>query len=147
MASVLKPTTPTIIVDDDLDEELMFHIPRDAYTLAGFRRWVLSDAFPEKQPVLFLNGEIYLYMPKEDILTHAAVKSGVALPVLSSNEELDLGDFFINGVLVTNVQAGISKSPHMVGVLWDSVKNGRVRYVMNEEGEEVEIEGSPDWLL
>jgi hypothetical protein len=43
------------------------HISQDALTLAGFRAWVLSDKFPEKQPVTILNEEIYLDMSKEDI--------------------------------------------------------------------------------
>ncbi len=122
-------------------------IPRDAHTLAGFRRWVLSKDFPEKQPVMYLHGEIYLYMSKENIFTHAAVKTPVALTVGGLFREFDLGHFYINGVLVTNVEADISNNPDMVGVLWESLANGKVRYNTNAKNQEMEIEGSPDWLL
>ena len=147
MATTLKHSAPTIIVDHDLDNDLLLHIPADAHTLAGFRRWVLSDEFPEKQPVTFLNGEIYLDMTKENIFYHAAVKTAVAAPVIVLNEELDLGDFYINGVLVTNEEADVSNNPDMVGILWKSLESGKVRYVTSKKKQEMEIEGSPDWIL
>jgi len=140
-------TSPASTLNRKLNDDFVLHIPRDAYTLAGFRRWALSAEFPEKQPVMFLNGEIYLFVPKENINSHAAVKTPVAVKLGGIFAESDMGDFFINGVLVTNIDADLSKNPDMVGILWESLESGKVRYVTNEDGEEVEIEGSPDWLL
>ena len=147
MATAILPSIPPVFLNGKLDDDFVLHIPRDAYTLAGFRRWVLSDEFPEKQPVMFLKGDIYLYMPKENILTHAAVKTPIVIVAGGLFQQLDLGDFYINGVLVTNVEAEVSNNPDMVGILWESLKSGKVRYVTNKDDEEVEIEGSPDWLL
>lgn len=147
MTTAILPDVAPVFCNGELDDDFVLHIPRDAYTLAGFRKWVLSDEFPEKQPVMFLKGEIYLYMPKENIQTHAAVKTPVAFVVGGLFHELDLGDMFINGVLVTNVDAEVSNNPDMVGILWESLESGKVRYVTNKYKEEVEIEGSPDWLL
>jgi Uma2 family endonuclease len=147
MTTAALHSTPPVFLNGKLDADFVLHIPRDAYTLAGFRRWVLSDAFPEKQPVLFRNGEIYLFMPKEDVFTHAAIKTPVAIKLGGLFDKLDLGDFYINGVLVTNVEANWSGNPDMVGILWDSLESGKVRYVSNNKDRTVEIVGSPDWLL
>src|SRR5438067_1995123 len=147
MTTAILPSVAPVFFNGDLDDDFTLHIPRDAYTLAGFRKWVLSDEFPEKQPVMFLKGEIYLYMPKENVFTHAAVKTPVAVELGGLFRELDLGDFYINGVLVTNVEADVSNNPDMVGILWDSLESGKVRYINNDKDEAVEIEGSPDWLL
>jgi Uma2 family endonuclease len=147
MATVLQPSVAPIFLNGELEDDFVLHIPRDACTLAGFRRWVLSDEFPEKQPVMFLNGEIFLYMPKEDVFTHAAVKTPVAVELGGLFRDLDLGDFFINGVLVTNVEADVSNNPDMVGILWERLESGKVRYVTNKKDRTVEIEGSPDWVL
>src|SRR5262245_9072599 len=103
MTTLIQRSIAPIFNNDKLASDFTFHIPRDAYTLSGFRRWALSDAFPDKQPVLFLHGEIFLYMPKEDVFTHAAVKTLVAVEIGSLFRDRDLGDSYINGVLVTNV--------------------------------------------
>ena len=132
------------VVDDDVAG--LIHVPRSAHTLAGFRKWVLSDALPEKLRVTFIRGEIYLDMSKEAIRTHAAVKTAVAGAMFNLNQVADFGDLYINGVLVTNVPAEVSNNPDMVGVFWDSLEAGRVRYVAKKE-HEMEIEGSPDWVL
>src|SRR5258708_34776785 len=124
MATTLKSIPPAFL-DDERNSELLLHIPSNAYTLAGFRARVLSDDFPEKQRVTFLNGEIYFDMSKEDIFTHAAVKTPVALEVGGLMRELDLGDLFINGVLVTNVDANVSNNPDMVAVFWESLASGK----------------------
>jgi Uma2 family endonuclease len=147
MAPVTKSAFPVARTADNGDGDFLLHIPRSAHTLAGFRAWVLSDDFPEKQPVTFLKGEIFLDMSKEDIFTHSAVKTAVAGTLFKLNEELDFGNIFINGVLVTNVEADVSNNPDMVALFWDSLESGRVRYVTNRRGRDVEIEGSPDWVL
>jgi Uma2 family endonuclease len=133
--------------DEERDDDLLLHIPSNAYTLAGFRAWALSDEFPEKQRVTFLNGEIYLDMSKEDIFTHASVKTAAAGSLFKVNEEKEFGDLYINGVLVTNVAAGASNNPDMVAVFWESLDSGKVRYVKTNKERGVEIEGSPDWVL
>lgn len=147
MATAFKSIPTTVIEEDERDDELLLHIPSNAYTLAGFRAWALSDAFPEKQRVTFLNGEIYLDMSKEDIFTHASVKTAAAGTMFKLNEAKDFGDLYINGVLVTNVAAGVSNNPDMVAVFWESLDSGKVRYVKTKKERGVEIEGSPDWVL
>src|SRR5436190_4812625 len=131
MTTLTLPSAALVLKEDLKDET--FRIPRDAHTLAGFRRWVLSDDFPEKQPVMFLKGEIFLYMPKEDVFTHSAIKTPVAVELGGLFQQLVLGDFFINGVLVSNVDADWSGNPDMVGILWQSLESGKVRYVTNEK--------------
>jgi Uma2 family endonuclease len=147
MSIASLPFAAPVFYNAKRDDDFVLHIPRDAHTLAGFRRWVHSDEFPEKQPVLFRRGEIFLFMPKEDVFTHAAIKTPVAVVLGGLFGELDLGDFYINGVLVTNVDADLSGNPDMVGLLWESLESGKVRYVTNKKDRTIEIEGSPDWLL
>lgn len=122
-----------------------FRIPRSAHTLNGFRAWVLSDEFPEKLKATYLRGDVILDLSKEEIRTHAAVKTAVVVPVANLIEELDFGDLYINGVLVTNAAAAVSNNPDAVAVSWASLEAGRVRYV-TRKGRDLEMEGSPDWV-
>lgn len=119
--------------------------PPKPSSLSGFRAWVLSDFFPEKLKATFFDGEVFLDMSKEDIRAHAAVKTAVSGTLFVLNQEIDFGDLYINGVLVTNVAANVSNNPDAVAVFWKSLKSGRVRYV-RRNGRELEIEGSPDWI-
>jgi Uma2 family endonuclease len=124
----------------------LLHIPKEAHTLAGFRHWALSDELPEKLRVMFLHGEVYLDMGKEEIQYHALLKTEVGRVVANLNEEVDFGHLFINGVLVTNKAADVSNNPDMVAVFWGSLENGRCSYTRHGD-REVEIVGSPDWML
>jgi hypothetical protein len=124
----------------------LFRIPRETHTLAGFRAWVLSDEFPEKLKATYVHGEVFLDMSKEEIRSHAAVKTAVAGSLINLNAEVDFGDLYINGVLITNLAADVSNNPDMVAVFWESLEAGRVHYV-TKNGREMEILGSPDWAL
>jgi Uma2 family endonuclease len=86
-------------------------------------------------------------MSKEEIFSHSMVKTPVGGALHALNEEINFGHLFINGVLVTNVEAGVSNNPDMVAVLWESLDSGKVQYVTNKRQRGVEVEGSPDWLL
>ena len=123
------------------------HIPAEAHTLSGFRAWVLSDALPEKLPVAFIKGEVYLDMSKQDLWNHVAPKGEIFRVLLQLNHDLELGEFFMDGPLVTNESAEVSNNPDGVGMLHATLDAGRVRYLPGRKGQEVEIEGSPDWVL
>jgi Uma2 family endonuclease len=130
----------------DFDTPGFLHIPKEAHTLAGFRRWALSDEIPEKLRVMFLQGEVYLDMGKEEIQYHALLKTEIGRAVANLNEEVDFGHLFINGVLVTNEAADVSNNPDMVAVFWESLESGRCKYTRRGD-RAVEIVGSPDWML
>lgn len=146
MVTVLQSPTTTFPIDDNPEDRCLLRIPPDVHTLAGFREWALSDVCPEKMRLTFLDGVIYVDMSKEEILSHASVKTGVAGSMFNLNQELDFGDLFINGVLVTNVEADLSTNPDMVAISWQSLESGKVRYIRKNR-REMEIEGSPDWML
>jgi Uma2 family endonuclease len=121
----------------------ILRIPPQAHTQAEFRRWALSDEVPEKLPLAFINGEVFIDMSKEEIQTHALVKTVVGGRFFQINEEIDFGHVFINGVFVSNVAANVSNNPDLVAISYRSLKVGRVRYIERQE-RVLEIEGSPD---
>lgn len=86
-------------------------------------------------------------MSKEEILTHAEVKMAIAGAMFQLNQSLDFGKFYVDGVLLTSVDADVSNNPDMVAASWESIERGEVRFVTASNDREMEIEGSPDWVL
>ena len=124
----------------------LISIPAQAHTLAGFRAWALSEEVPEKLPLTFIRGKVYIDMSQEEIQTHALVKTSVGVGLSQLSEQIDFGHIFINDVLVTNVPAQVSNNPDIVAVSYRSLKSGRVRYV-ERQGRLMEIEGAPDAVV
>jgi Uma2 family endonuclease len=62
MATVSSPRAVSAgqVSQQDDFPDICLHIPKNVNTLAGFRKWVLADDFPEEIRVTFLQGEIYL---------------------------------------------------------------------------------------
>jgi Uma2 family endonuclease len=124
----------------------VLRISPDAHTLAGFRRWVHSAAFPEKLRCHFIRGTIYLDMTQESIDTHVAVKGAVFRTLLNQVFDNDLGEFYPDGVLLTNKAAQVSNNPDGIAALWSTLESGRLRYV-HKKGKAVELQGTPDWVM
>lgn len=124
-------------------------IPVNATRLPGFRAWAHSPQFPERGRISFLNGELFIDMSPEELENHNKVKEAIGRGVGNLNEECDAGEFFTDGVLVTNAAANLSTEPDGTFITWESLKAGRVKYIQRKDrrGEFVEIQGSPDWLL
>jgi len=143
-------TTLVLSSIDDADADIersAIQLPPEPHTLAGFRSWVLADDVPEKLRVSYLRGRITVDLSKEEIQTHAEVKAKIAVVMGQMIQTIDFGKYYINGVLVTNVEADVSNNPDMVGIGWESLASGKVRFVASSKDREIEIEGSPDWVL
>lgn len=130
-------------------EQWSFRIPTSAMTLAGFRAWVTSDEFPQHIRAAFIGQEIFIEMSNEEPHTHVAVKGEISRVLMNLNREQKLGQFFVDGVLVTNEDASVSNNPDASFFTIKSFRSGRVRLVpkLDKEDSYREVEGTPDWVL
>jgi Uma2 family endonuclease len=124
-------------------------VPASAHTLAGYRAWAKSEAFPNRGQIFFLDQEIYIDMSPEELENHAKVKAEVGRVLMNINRKQKRGEFYPDGSLVTNVEANLSTEPDGSFVTWEALESGRVRLVPREgaQGEYMELEGSSDWVL
>lgn len=144
-----RPATKKAPAAPVAEDRWSFHIPTSAMTLAGFRDWATSDDFPEHIRAAFINEEIYLDMSKEELETHNKVKMEIARVLLNWNQEQQRGTFGGDGMLISNEAAGVSNNPDALFFTHASLQAGRVRLLPREgeQGQYLEIVGTPDWVL
>lgn len=143
----MATVSATAFDDERLDfTNVVLCVPPEAHTFAGFRKWVWSDEFPEQVRVSFIHGNVYLDVSKQSLQTHLAVKSGLYETLLPLMKSEDLGEFYTDGVLISNEAAELFNNPDGAAVLWETIQSERVRFLGNKRAE-LEIEGSPDWVM
>jgi Uma2 family endonuclease len=125
------------------------HIPADAYTLAGFRRWAISDEFPERGRISFLDGEIEIDMSPEEIRAHSDPKTELTHKLLNIVKANDLGQPLIDGALLVNEPANVSNEPDFMFCSWEAIESGRVQFpeTFPGSGRQMEVVGSPDLVV
>lgn len=123
------------------------HVPASVTDLASFRRWFHSDAFPEKGRICYLDGEVWIDMSMEQAFSHNQVKTEFAMALRQLVKGRDMGLYFSDGMLVSNVEADFSVVPDGVFGSHDAFDTGRLRLIEGKHGGYVELEGSPDMVL
>lgn len=131
---------PTIVFEDTV------RIPAEVADLASFRRWVHSNAYPERGRFAFLAGEVWVDMSPEGLFGHNRVKGEISRVLGNLLVDRPLGYLFHDRTLVTNQDAGLSTEPDGTFVSFDSLRANRARLVEGVEGV-TEIEGAPDMVL
>ncbi len=123
------------------------HVPVWVNDLESFRQWMHSDESPEQTALFFLAGEVWIDMSQEQIFSHVRLKQRFyeVLGPLGRRERL--GDFFPDGLLLTNEEADLSGNPDGTFVSKKSIRDGRVRLIEGAADGYVELEGSPDMVL
>jgi Uma2 family endonuclease len=122
-------------------------IPVSALSLEGFRCWAHSTDFPERGRIDFLAGSVEVDMSPDDLFTHGEPKGAIAVALGALVNDGDLGHLFIDRTRFSSASAGLSVEPDLAVVLWDSVRQGRARWVpaaSQEPDRYVEIEGALD---
>jgi Uma2 family endonuclease len=121
-------------------------VPPWVTDLDAFRRWMDSDYFPDAGHIEFIKGDVWVDMSKEQIFTHAAVKNEFNIVLGSMVKNKQLGLFFPDGVLFSNVATDIAVKPDALFVSTKALKD-RVRILEGKKEGYVELEGSPDMVL
>jgi Uma2 family endonuclease len=118
--------------------------------LAEFRRWALSDVFPQRGRIDYIGGRIEIDMSPEDLFTHGTLKLETASVIKRRVDELDLGHTFVAETRVSSVAANLSAEPDVVVLTHQALDDGRVTLVPKASGEAdryVEIDGGPDLVV
>ncbi len=124
-------------------------LPAGIGTLASFRAWVQSDDFPEHGHVSFINGNIEIDMSPDELESHNKVHGAVGHGISGLNDQIDLGEYFCDGALLTNSRAKLGTVPDGMFVKWETSASGRARFIPRKDraGQYIEIRGTPDWVL
>ncbi len=122
-------------------------IPLWVSDLASFRRWMDSDESPEKATVTYLAGEVRVDMSKEQIYSHNRVKNEFARVLESLARKKRLGEYFGDGIFISNVEADLSSKPDGTFVSRETFNSNGVQLVEGSQEGHVELEGTPDMVL
>ena len=123
------------------------HLPVWVRDLQSFRKWAVSDESPEKAPVFFLDGVVWIDMSKQQIFSHIALKQEFFRVLGQLIRSSQLGKFFPDGLLLTNSNANLSGNPDATFVSTAAFREQRVVLVEGKSTGYVEMEGSPDMVL
>ncbi len=129
--------------------EDQFEMPLGFDSLSDFRGWALSDEYPQRGRVDFVEGRIEIDMSAEELFTHGSPKVEITIVLGLRVKRLALGHLFVDRTRVSNDDAKLSAEPDIVYVSGDAIDSGRVRLISKASGgsgEYVEVEGAPDMV-
>lgn len=130
--------------------EEQVEIPLGIKNLADFRDWALSDKFPQRGRIDYVNGRIEVDMSPEDLFTHGTLKSEVSGEIKDRVNQLDLGHTLIAETRISSVPGDLSAEPDIVVITHQAIDDGRLHLIPKSSGEAgryVEVEGGPDLVV
>jgi Uma2 family endonuclease len=129
--------------------EEQFEIPLDLNSLADFRRWALSDDFPERGRIDFIDGRIEVDMSPEDLFCHGTLKTEVVGVVHRRAKQIGGGHVFTDVARVSCPSANLSAEPDLVYLLDETIQIGSVHLIprVGRTDKFIEIEGGPDLIV
>ncbi|HUT89179.1 MAG TPA: Uma2 family endonuclease [Thermoguttaceae bacterium] len=125
-------------------------IPLDLRSLADFRRWAMSDDFPERGRIDYIAGRIEVDMSPEDFFCHGTLKTEILAVLHRRVKGENLGHLVSDRTRVSSVEADLSAEPDIVFLSHETLHTGRARLVPkagSEPGRYIEVEGAPDLVV
>jgi len=119
-------------------------------SLAEFRAWALSDAFPERGRIDYIGGRIEVDMSPENLFFHGSIKTELVRVLANIVQSAGGGYLFSDRTRVSSPHADLSAEPDVVYLSAETIDSGRVRLVPSAGGEPdsyVELEGAPDLVV
>jgi Uma2 family endonuclease len=133
-----------VIFEEDLS------IPAGVSDLDRFRRWTSEETFPERGRIDYLAGTVEVDLSPEDLYTHGVVKTTISARLYPLIVDSGKGCLFSDSTRIVSPPAGLSAEPDVVAVLWESLRQGRIREIpaaKAEAGRFIELEGAPDLIV
>jgi Uma2 family endonuclease len=119
-------------------------------SLADFRRWALSDEFPERGRIDYLAGRIEVDMSPGGLFSHGTLKAAIVGALWQIVKRGGLGHLLTDRTRISCPAADLSVEPDVVFISDEALDSGRVRLVPKATGQAdryVEAEGPPDLVV
>ena len=124
-----------------------FVIPDGIHDLASFREWVHSADLPEKLPIHFLNGQVWVDYEMEEFFSHNRVKNALYFALNAFVRANKLGILMPDGYRYTSLDADASTEPDATFVSAESIAAERIEFTAGPKGEATEMLGTPDLVV
>jgi Uma2 family endonuclease len=119
-------------------------IPDWVVDFQSFRRWAVSDEFPESGWYSHLGGTLWVETNMEQVW-HNQIKGKIGVTLAALAESLDAGEYFFDRMLLTNFEAELSSEPDGMFVAHDAISSGRI--ILANGANSLEIVGTPEMVL
>jgi Uma2 family endonuclease len=121
------------------------HIPEGLTTLGAFLDWLDTTDLPEKLPIRFHKGEVWVDL-MEEMFSHNMIKTALAITLGGIIADEDLGLYATDGMLLTNEEAELATVPDAMFLSNAALKAGRVRFTAGKKRDAVatRVVGTPD---
>lgn len=119
-------------------------IPAWLDDFASFRRWLVSEDFPDQGRYSHLRGDIWVDVSMERIW-HNQIKGAIAAVLMALASAGRRGRYFPDGMFLTNLAVGLSTEPDGMFVSRKSLTEGRVQILEGDDS--IEVLGTPDMTL
>ena len=133
---------PTVIADD-----VNLEIPEWVTNIEAFRHWADMPDYPEEGNIWWLRGKVWADMSKEQYYWHLMIKGEIYRVLSNLVIDQDLGDIVTDGLLVSNIVAGISGNPDATFISHESFEEGTAVLIEGRSDGFTEVQGSPDMVL
>lgn len=121
--------------------------PAWVHDLPSFNRWCESAEFPETGRISYIQGDVWMDMSMEELLTHNQLKVVIASELQSMVRALAMGYLFGDGARFRNTDADLSVEPDAIFASFDAIRSGRAVLTEGAEDGYMYVEGSPEWVL
>jgi Uma2 family endonuclease len=123
-------------------------IPNAVDNLESFREWVHTDtSIPEKLPVHFLNGEVWVDYSMEEFTSHNQIKAALYAMFGRVVLEEDRGTYLPDGMRYTSLTAKFSTEPDAMVVTHETMAAGVIEFSAGKSAKATELLGVPDLVV
>ena len=130
--------------------EEQVEVPLNLGSLADFRRWAMSDGFPDRGRIDYIAGRIEVDMSPEDFFCHGTLKVELIRVLSQLVKSAGSGHLVTDSTRVSCLEAELSAEPDIVFLANETLDEGRARLVSKSggaPGRYVELEGAPDLVV
>jgi len=130
--------------------EEQIEVPLNMRSLADFRRWALSDDFPDTGRIDFIAGKIEVDTAPEEFFCHGGVKTEFARVLSHRVKRQRLGYLQIDRTRISCPQADLSVEPDIVFISYETLSSDRARLVPkagHHADRYIEVEGTADLVV
>lgn len=124
-------------------------IPRWVTDLDSFLKWIDRARLPQKLPLRYIQGEVFVDLQMEELFSHNQIKTALGIALGGLIQAENLGLYVSDGMLLVNRAADLATEPDGMFISAAAIEKKRVKFVAGKSrgGVATRIVGIPDIVI